>query len=477
MSTRKMILIVSLISLMILVGGIGVLNSSAYIEQPVGEESEGITIPYTGKLGDTAGQPASDGNYNFQFSIYSDRSGGDVLWSELHEEVAVSQGIFYILLGDIVSLPDSVMESEHWLEVTVRGPGERDFSTLSPRQQLSASIPIESATASNGATCAHDHWGESWIGNGTGLVVHHGMASGAAVLAREDGTGVYGMANLSNAYGGEFFNAAGTALYAESQEATGVYGTSQSNKGVFGSSSDGDGVYGMSLHGNAVEADGVYGSTKYNAALRVNNGQVEHGMAAWITNISDYHNSHFKNAGTGGVLFLENEGNSIGLGGGDFITAVGQEDVQFRVDSGGGVQSDSGYFTPASDFAEMLPAEDGLEPGDVLVIGPDGVLILSTGTYQTNVAGVYSMQPGFVGGKPLEGEAEGEVPLAIVGIVPVKVSTENGFILPGDLLVTSSTPGYAMKAGPDAPQGSILGKAMQGLESGQGVIKILVTLQ
>jgi hypothetical protein len=38
-----------------------------------------------------------------------------------------------------------------------------------------------------------------------------------------------------------------------------------------------------------------------------------------------------------------------------------------------------------------------------------------------------------------------EVPLAVVGIVPCKVTAENGAIARGDMLVTSSRVGYAMK--------------------------------
>ena len=68
--------------------------------------------------------------------------------------------------------------------------------------------------------------------------------------------------------------------------------------------------------------------------------------------------------------------------------------------------------------------------------------------------------------------------MAVVGIVPAKVSAENGPIKVGDLLVTSSTPGYAMK-GTDRSRmlGAIVGKAMAKLDSGRGVIEVLVTLQ
>jgi hypothetical protein len=76
------------------------------------------------------------------------------------------------------------------------------------------------------------------------------------------------------------------------------------------------------------------------------------------------------------------------------------------------------------------------------------------------------------------------VPVAIVGIVPTKVTAANGPIDVGDLLVTSSTPGYAMKASPNMvggvaiyPTGTVLGKAMEPLAQGTGVIKVLVSLR
>ena len=63
----------------------------------------------------------------------------------------------------------------------------------------------------------------------------------------------------------------------------------------------------------------------------------------------------------------------------------------------------------------------------MLVIGPDGILVSCSQANQTNVAGVYSTSPGFVGGASEE-DAEGNIPLAMVGVVPVKVSGENGAI-------------------------------------------------
>jgi hypothetical protein len=111
------------------------------------------------------------------------------------------------------------------------------------------------------------------------------------------------------------------------------------------------------------------------------------------------------------------------------------------------------------------------------------------------VAGIYSTKPGVLGSerdwdKPAKGDGEergaytmeemaaqfNEVPLAVVGIVPCKVSAENGAIRPGDLLVTSSTPGHAMRD-EDPRTGTVVGKALESLASGTGSIKVLVTLQ
>jgi hypothetical protein len=104
---------------------------------------------------------------------------------------------------------------------------------------------------------------------------------------------------------------------------------------------------------------------------------------------------------------------------------------------------------------------------------------LSRTPYSTQVAGIYSTKPGMLAAPhPVDANFEGEVPLAIVGIVPCKVTAANGPIHEGDLLVTSSRPGYAMK-GTDRRRmlGAVVGKALEPLRAGTGVIEVLVTLQ
>jgi hypothetical protein len=156
--------------------------------------------------------------------------------------------------------------------------------------------------------------------------------------------------------------------------------------------------------------------------------------------------------------------------------------------SGGVTFSDGSSLTSANtlcggDYAESVDVVGNraqYEPGDVLVLdtGSPGKFLKSTEPYSTVVAGIYSTKPGAIGRRQTTPKTPDEVPMAMVGIVPVKATAENGPIRVGDLLVSSSTPGLAMK-GADRSRmlGAVIGKAMGSLDSGTGVIEILVTLQ
>jgi hypothetical protein len=145
----------------------------------------------------------------------------------------------------------------------------------------------------------------------------------------------------------------------------------------------------------------------------------------------------------------------------------------------------NGTYHSSSDFAESLPtlgSKEAYAPGDVLVISTkrEGAVEKCARAYDGAVIGVYSTRPGFVGadkdGVTIVGPDE--IPVAIVGIVPVKASAENGPIQPGDLLATSATPGHAMRCeGVERCFGRTLGKALESLDEGTGIIKMLVVLQ
>jgi hypothetical protein len=59
----------------------------------------------------------------------------------------------------------------------------------------------------------------------------------------------------------------------------------------------------------------------------------------------------------------------------------------------------------------------------------------------------------------------------------VKATSENGPIRAGDLLVSSSRPGRAMRAPATPAPGTVIGKAMQKLDRDSGEIEMLVMLR
>jgi len=64
--------------------------------------------------------------------------------------------------------------------------------------------------------------------------------------------------------------------------------------------------------------------------------------------------------------------------------------------------------------------------------------------------------------------------LALIGIVPVKACDEGGSIEPGDLLVPASIPGYVKRWDPDSSCTGFVGKALELLVKGEGLILVLL---
>jgi hypothetical protein len=158
---------------------------------------------------------------------------------------------------------------------------------------------------------------------------------------------------------------------------------------------------------------------------------------------------------------------------------------QARIDGTGKGFFNGGTVTGGADFAESVEpvgARESYAPGDVLVIATSQKRAVPRAAepYSTRVAGVYSTKPGMLATPYTMDDpriAE-EIPLAVVGIVPCKASAENGPIEIGDLLVASATPGHAMKGTDRARMlGAVVGKALEPLPTGRGIIQVLVTLQ
>jgi len=137
-----------------------------------------------------------------------------------------------------------------------------------------------------------------------------------------------------------------------------------------------------------------------------------------------------------------------------------------------GVPMDTEIEDPAPDTATWLAVAEPVEPGDVLVLDPQepGLLRRAASLADPNVVGIAA--------GPSRKTAEGglEAPMADGRYATVRVDAGYGPILPGDLLVASPTPGHGMRA-IDLQLGVVLGKAIDGLESGTGTIRVLITLR
>lgn len=141
-----------------------------------------------------------------------------------------------------------------------------------------------------------------------------------------------------------------------------------------------------------------------------------------------------------------------------------------------------------SDIAEPFEVQGTLDvsepqPGMVVSINPEAVgeLRIANSEYDRTVAGIISGANGVNVGMTLRqvgSVADGKHPVALTGRVWCLVDADQGPVVAGDLLTTSSTPGHAMKVKDHArASGAVIGKAMSSLDSGRGMVLVLVNLQ
>ena len=200
----------------------------------------GSAFTYQGRLDGTGG-PLS-GAYDMRFTLHSAASGGSLLGTVTLDNVAVSEGLFTVLLDFGTA---AFTGAARWLEVSVRpGSSTGAYTVLTPRQAVTA-VPYALHTLS---IPPHQHQGETWTGTGagTGLTLT-GVATGLS--ASGSSVGVLGQTT-----------AAGTGVVGSG--VVGVRGSSSSSdgKGVLGDASAGSGVtYGLYGQSHSTSGFGVYG--------------------------------------------------------------------------------------------------------------------------------------------------------------------------------------------------------------------------
>jgi hypothetical protein len=494
-------------------------------------------LSYQGILADSLGNPKADGTYTFTFRLYLAQSGGTALWAE-QKTLLVNRGLFYTNLGDQVVFGSALTFTQpYWLGIQVASEPE-----LTPRILLTstgyslASIRSDTARfALNSTPFVLPYAGTASSPGGAFSVTNTGTGPGVNIQLTNAANGSRGIDVLQNGVGPGVFSKStgGNALWGitSSISAAGVIGDNTFGEAIVGRNRGGNGV-GAVVGRNDSSGYGVRGFNTDNGIGVLGQAGISGGtgIAGKFENVNSANSADglqvltngsgraalLISGGTGGVTTyaamqienLKNNSEAIWMrnasstntapvmklhqhpsSSASFIDGwtwdgTGAATRKFHI-------TNAGTYVAGSDFAEAFEASGGkaaFEPGDVVVLCEhDAKAVEKTSRqYDTRVVGIYSTRPGVLGADKdgVTHMDENDIPVAIVGIVPTKVTDENGSIYPGDLLTTSGLPGHAMKASPVSvngvniyPPGSILGKALEPLAGGQGNIKVLVMLR
>lgn len=450
-------------------------------------------VSYQGFLSD-AGGPVS-GAHSVAFRLYDVASGGTALWTETRS-LALDAGLFATTLGEVTALT-LPFDRQYWLGITVDGGTE-----LAPRTKLSGSpYSMRASSVADGAIVG------SSIASGTVVKSLNGLQDAVTLAAGSNvSLGVSGNTLTINSTGGaSSWTVSGVNQYSANTGNVGI-GTTSPIARLHVSAATGDALRVQQAGTTRLLLDSV-GRLAVGAnftpqsALHVSGGQWDVSATEGDLKIGDTVNRLLIGVATGGggagTVRLRAKGSSggaimLGTGSADALTvnAVGNVGIGTtvpteRLEVAGTIKTSVITITGGSDLAEPFEAsgEEALEPGMVVSIDPDepGRLRPSAQSYDRRVAGIVSGAGGVRPGLTLTQEgtdAHGRHPVALSGRVYCRVDATDGPIEPGDLLTTSDTPGHARKVSDFArANGAILGKALTRLDSGRGLVLVLVGLQ
>lgn len=193
--------------------------------------------------------------------------------------------------------------------------------------------------------------------------------------------------------------------------------------------------------------------------------------------------------GTGGpyasaapIVLATNGQERLRIVGSNGFVGIGTTNPAYALDVAGSIHATNVIGASYQDVAEWVPASTNMSAGTVVVLSAEKTneVTPSSTAYDATVAGVVSAKPGIILGDASPEKAQ----VATTGRVRVKVDATKEPIKIGDLLVTSDKPGMAMKSIPVNVAGvsmhrpgTIVGKALEPLKSGEGEILVLLSLQ
>jgi hypothetical protein len=174
---------------------------------------------------------------------------------------------------------------------------------------------------------------------------------------------------------------------------------------------------------------------------------------------------------------IEEYDRSINLmGNGDAFLVRGKSEFQGRVTIKKGPR-DIAQSSPMN-IVELFEVDDEeyLSPGDLLVVCERGenMLSRSRNEYNRSVIGVISGNPALSVSNARPGK--NVYPVVLAGRALCKVDARGKPVNPGDLIVTSNTPGCGMAGVINSFDrvGTVIGKALASLESGIGTVPIFI---
>ncbi|PWV50443.1 collagen-like protein [Chitinophaga sp. S165] len=232
-------------------------------------------------------------------------------------------------------------------------------------------------------------------------------------------------------------------------------------------------------NGDGVEASCDGGGNAISGFIP-NFGTGKAGRFANFNNANSQPVVHITTSGTGPTQLINHQGPS-----GSIAVFQSASTNVARINKAGRGFFNGGTQNSGADVAEAFDVIGNVKqyaPGDVLVIAEDTdrAVELCSKAYSTLVAGVYATKPGvLLTEEDIDADLTDKVPMGVIGVIPTKVCGENGPIRRGDLLVTSSKPGHAMKADLDKVKpGQVIGKALETFDGkGTGLIRVLVNVR
>jgi hypothetical protein len=377
---------------------------------------------------------------------------------------------------------------------------------------------------------AHDHWGGSWGGPGIGLVLtssnniglygahdassgtepgvkgetesSSGSASGVVGLVSSTSPGFHS-AGVRGINQGTLSN--GIGVYGEQKgSGSGVYGTSPNGKGVFGyATGDSGGSVGVEGRSNSPDGIGVFGKhvttagtepgvkgetySKDAHASGVLGVVVSNKPGAWSVGVKGINNG---NAGLGIGVYGEQQGSGWGVFGTSASGYAGWFD--------GSVYVAGSCVNCVMAFVGLNSDSSPLESGDLVAIrgvseplaGANVPLLRverATANNAGALVGVVHSRGYLAGTQGGPGEeidnvvyAKGAAApgdflfIAVQGLVKVKADAGAGAIQAGETLALDRTAAGRAARAPDSSGGQQIGRAMEDLAEGRGLIWVMV---